>query len=175
MAGAQRVAISPDGKSVYVASLLDRAIVRFDRDVKTGALTPRGCIGDIGMTDCETNAQGLNGAEGVVVSPDGKSVHVGSFVDRAVVSFARDTQTGAREPVISPDGKSVYVAASASTDAAREGEGQREGALVRFRRDPADRALSRRGCIGDPRRPLWLRDERARNELSPRCRGEPRR
>jgi len=93
------VAVSPDGRSVYVASVDDDAIVRFDRDPTTGALTPAACIQDEFLCDCSPNQQGLNGASGVVVSPDGASVYVASQVDNAVVRFDRNPATGALTPV----------------------------------------------------------------------------
>src|SRR3954454_5961405 len=96
LASASAVAVSPDGKSAYVASVGDGAIVRFDRDTATGALTARGCVADAGdAAGCGGTQQGLGGAAGVAVSPDGKSVYVASFNDRAIVRFDRDTTTGA--------------------------------------------------------------------------------
>ena len=46
---ARTVAVSPDGKSVYVAARTDHALVRFNR-AADGTLTPAGCIEDIGAT-----------------------------------------------------------------------------------------------------------------------------
>src|SRR5882757_3548942 len=46
--GGGGVAVSPDGRSVYVASFTDKAVVRFDRDAATGALTKQGCVADAG-------------------------------------------------------------------------------------------------------------------------------
>ena len=84
------VAVSPDGGSVYAVSASDDAIVRFDR-APGGALTPAGCIADTGdAAGCATTAQGLDGAFGVAVSPDGASVYAVSFLDDAIVRFARE-------------------------------------------------------------------------------------
>jgi len=44
MSGAQAAAVSPDGTSVYATAQTDDAVVRFDRDPSTGALTYQGCI-----------------------------------------------------------------------------------------------------------------------------------
>ena len=93
---ANSVAVSPDGKSVYATSYGDDAIVRFDRNTTTGALTGAGCIADTGdIAGCGTTQQGLDGAQDVAVSPDGKSVYVSSFSDDAIVRFDRNTTTGA--------------------------------------------------------------------------------
>ena len=59
LAAARGVAVSPDGKSVYVVSGADKAIVRFDRS-ETGVLTPAGCIGDAGTSSCSSTQQGLS-------------------------------------------------------------------------------------------------------------------
>ena len=161
---ASGVAVSPDGSSVYVASSTDDAIVRFDRNPATGALSGQGCIADVGDTaGCGTTQQGLNGASGVAVSPDGSSVYVASFTEDAIVSFDRNPATGALTPrgciadagdfagcgttqqglnaaygvAVSPDGSSVYVASS------------NDAAIVSFDRNPATGALSGQGCIAD--------------------------
>src|SRR5439155_750483 len=90
------VAVSPDGKSVYAVSSGDSAIVRFDRNTTTGALTAQGCIADVGdIADCGVTQEGLYLAEGVAVSPDNKSVYVASRIDDAIVRFDRNTTTGA--------------------------------------------------------------------------------
>jgi DNA-binding beta-propeller fold protein YncE len=91
------VAVSPDGQNVYVTSLRGNAVVVFDR-VAGGALVPRGCIannprsagnpGGGGPTSCNS-ADGLAGATGVTVSPDGKDVYVVSSTGNAVVAFRR--------------------------------------------------------------------------------------
>ncbi len=90
LAFAWGVAISPDGKQVYVASNGDNAITTFSRDAGTGALTFVGTI-----KDGTGGADGLGTATGVAVSPDGKSVYVGSCTDNAVAVFSRDATTGA--------------------------------------------------------------------------------
>ena len=164
--GAQTVAVSADGKSVYVAGEDDDSVVHFDRDSGTGVLTPAGCIddNDTGADLCAQSADGLDSTREVIVSPDGGSVYVTSQDDEAVVSFARDPQTGALTPTgciddndsgpdtcaqstdglsppygmaIAPGGKSVYVAA------------QDDNALVRFDRDSSTGALTPAGCIID--------------------------
>jgi len=97
--------VSPDDKSVYAVSQEDNAIVRFNRDTSTGALTYQGCItgetqsGPSGSNACTQIAtaasngdnSGLDLLNGVTVSPDGKSVYVTSSGDDAVARFDRDT------------------------------------------------------------------------------------
>jgi DNA-binding beta-propeller fold protein YncE len=161
---ARGVVVSPDGASVYVASPIDDAIVRFDRNPATGALSGQGCISDVGdPAGCGTTQQGLDGATGVAVSPDGASVYVTSDTDDAIVRFDRNPATGAlsgqgcisdvgdpagcgttqqgldrvEEVAVSPEGASVYAAATF------------DDAIVRFDRNPATGALTPRGCISD--------------------------
>ncbi len=66
--------------------------MRFGRDSSTGALTPAGCIADTQHAGgCASTQEGLNGADGVAISPDGKSVYAAASVDDAVAAFARAT------------------------------------------------------------------------------------
>ena len=161
-----QIAMSPDGKSLYAASIDDGAVVRFKRKTTNGVLVPKGCIqdNDTGTDACARDANGLEGARSVAVSPDGSSVYVGSSGDDAVVHFQRDTTSGALHPsgcvddndtgddhcaqsadgldydqsvAVSPDGSSVYVA------------GLRDDAIVGFGRDPGTGALTPQGCIDD--------------------------
>jgi 6-phosphogluconolactonase (cycloisomerase 2 family) len=162
--GVISAAVSPDGDSVYAASLDDDALVRFDRDPDSGALSPQGCVddNDSGADVCAQSADGLNGARSVAVSPDGKSIYVASGVDEAVVRFNRDPRSGrivpqgcveddggpdgcnqstegldgARAVAVSPNGNSVYAGA------------QIDDAIVSFDRDPGG-ALEPQGCVDD--------------------------
>ena len=101
--GANSLAISPDGKSVYVVSFVDNALVHFIRDPATGALTPGGCLDDKnnGPDTClyggpqVQDVAGLNGATGVAVSPDGRTVYVVSDIDNAIARFTRNVANGA--------------------------------------------------------------------------------
>jgi sugar lactone lactonase YvrE len=134
--GTGGVAVSPDGASVYTVSINDNAIVRFDR-AANGALSNPSCIADTGdfPAGCGATAQGLGGAQGVAVSPDGASVYVTSIIEDAIVNFDRaangalsnpsciaDTGdptgcgatqglNGAAGVAVSADGASVYAVA----------------------------------------------------------------
>ena len=73
------VAVSPDGRSVYVAAE-DR--VQHFFAAANGALTYDGCVSDDGSdgacTDIPGTATPLTGAFAVAVSPNGRSVYVAS-------------------------------------------------------------------------------------------------
>jgi DNA-binding beta-propeller fold protein YncE len=105
------VAISPDGKNVYVASEGSGAVVTFKRFAATGQLDY-----------VESDAGFFEEAQDVAVSPDGRQVYV-AFSD-GVRTFRRNAATGALtllgltdDPpteiaglAVSPDGGNVYGA-----------------------------------------------------------------
>jgi 6-phosphogluconolactonase (cycloisomerase 2 family) len=139
------VAISPDGNHVYVAAYFDSAVAVFGRDPDSGALTyvemRKDGVGDV---------DGLQGADSVAISPDGKHVYVAAWSDSAVAVFSRDSASGALTYVemqqdgvggvdgldsavsvtVSPDGDHVYVA------------GNDDDAVAVFERDSTSGALA---------------------------------
>jgi len=99
------VEVSPDGKSVYVASSSSDAVSRFNRNTTAGAISQpagtAGCVSETGAGTC-TDGRALDGAGGVAVSPDGKSVYVASggftpdtYEGGALARLNRSTTTGA--------------------------------------------------------------------------------
>jgi len=136
--GACSVAVSPDGRHVYVASHWDYAVAVFSQDRTTGKLT-----------FVEAQRDGVGGVDGlfviqwVTVSPDGKHVYAAGYRDYAVAVFSRDETTGkltfvevqkddvggvdglygASFVTVSPDGEHVYAA------------GYLDSAVVVFKRD----------------------------------------
>jgi 6-phosphogluconolactonase (cycloisomerase 2 family) len=90
--------ISPDGANVYVAAYNDDAIVVFDRDATTGALTQKagtaGCISDDGTAGACTDGNALHGVTALTISPDGANLYAASDSASAVVVFDRNTTTG---------------------------------------------------------------------------------
>ena len=107
------IALSPDGRSAYVASdsadstfpgdpANGDAVSAFSRDPRTGALRQlagkAACIKDTiarATTACATVGRGLLDAFHVAVSPDGRHVYVGSDASRAgaIAIFRRDPAT----------------------------------------------------------------------------------
>ncbi len=159
------VAVSPDGKSVYAAAFEDDAIVRFNRDTTTGALTPAGCVddNDSGADACAQKVDGLDGAGSVAVSPNGKSVYVSSFFDEAVVRFNRNTTSGALTPAGCVDDNDSGpetcaqstngLAGAYSVNAGQNGSvyavSFSDSAIVRFNRNPTSGVLTPAGCVDD--------------------------
>jgi DNA-binding beta-propeller fold protein YncE len=93
LAGAQAVAVSPDGGNVYVAG--EDSVVALGRDRATGALRParspstNACIGSSASSPCAVKDDALGGADALAVSPDGRFVYVGASDAATVSVFAR--------------------------------------------------------------------------------------
>jgi DNA-binding beta-propeller fold protein YncE len=108
LAGAQRLAVAPDGRSVYVTAQGANAVAVLDRDA-AGDITERsgaaGCVSDTGADGC-TDGKALGGAVAVAVGPEGRQVLVaGSAGDIAL--FGRSLDTDAPQTTITkgPSGK----------------------------------------------------------------------
>jgi DNA-binding beta-propeller fold protein YncE len=98
--GSRAIAISPDGRNVYVASGGSSAIAVFDRDPATGALRqPKGKAGCVAAVVAKAAgcglAIGLIGPNSVAVSPDGRNVYATSRGGASITTFHRNRKTGA--------------------------------------------------------------------------------
>jgi DNA-binding beta-propeller fold protein YncE len=96
--GSRAIALSPNGKNVYVASSKSNAIAIFRRNARTGGLGQlggvRGCIAVKGAGGCAT-AVGLSSPNSVAVSPDGRNVYATSRGSNAITVFRRNRSSGA--------------------------------------------------------------------------------
>jgi predicted outer membrane repeat protein len=163
LAAAVRVLVSNDGRNVYVTSPTDDAVTAFSRDVETGALTLLDSVKDGANYGCPLICQplnGLNGAYGMAISPDGQFLYVSSNSDNAIVVLRRgptngdlvggispflspryvDTTThpnllAAYDIVISPDGAYLYAA------------GYFSGNILIFARNPTDGKLTHKATV----------------------------
>jgi DNA-binding beta-propeller fold protein YncE len=133
LAGAQAVAVSPDGSSVYVAAADD--VVALARNPVGGALQPAlaqsalACIGG-SSSGCAGEDVALSGADALTVSPDGRFVYVGSSNTATVSAFAREAH-GVLAP-LAPGRRGSYsgcVAGEPLDDIPRTRCGARIGAL----------------------------------------------
>lgn len=162
--GASAVAVSRDGRNVYVAAAGAGAVATFAR-TKSGAIAGLGCTSNNGTNGLDgtkracADGDSLRGAAALALSPDGKNVYAAAYGSGGIAVFSRDPVTGklkqtgcvrgvstcvgarglsgASGIVVSPDGQNVYLA---SYDA---------DAVVSFARDPVTGALKGLGCISD--------------------------
>ena len=166
------VAVSADGRNVYVTAANSNAVAMLNRDPATGALTQAadgsGCVTGTALAGCATG-RAVAMADAVAVSADGRNVYVASFAAGAVASFARDAGTGALTQAAGAAGCIEQDAAEGC--AAGFALGGAEGltvspdgtavyvaaatanALVALTRDPGDGTLTQAtdgtGCLGD--------------------------
>ncbi|MCB0079448.1 MAG: beta-propeller fold lactonase family protein, partial [Caldilineaceae bacterium] len=148
LGGAHGVAVSPDGRNIYVTGANKSALVIFSRDGD----------GFVGYQDTIVSVPDLAGARSVVVSPDGQHVYASGYTNTTngtVSVYSRDltdgslthVQTrregeliglnrfldglaGAHALVLSADGAYLYVA------------GLHDNSLALFRRDPLSGKLT---------------------------------
>lgn len=136
------LAISPDGQQVYVAGHLSDNFLVFNRNSSSGALT---------IDQVWSNGPflpGLDGPEGVAVSPDGRHIYVAATNSSAVVIFYRDSDSfvgyedtlfdatnieGARRLAVSPDGGNLYVTSYLAADS---------GQIATYQRNPLNGTLT---------------------------------
>ncbi len=123
--GPSSVAVSPDGRHVYVTADVDDTLAVFARDPTLDELT---FIPAALEEDGVGGANGLDGASNVVVTPDDDLVLVSGFDDDALAVFRRDATTdsltfveaelgidGASAVAVSPDSSFAYVAEGLDT------------------------------------------------------------
>jgi len=176
--GANDVAVSPDGKSVYVASASSDSVAHFFRGGPDGQISYDGCLNNDGSSGCvDLPAGPINEADGVAVSPDGESVYVTGAVSDSVAHFFRDgpdgqisyddcvandtsqgctalpvpVLDGAISVAVSPDSKSVYVASLLSGTVSHFFRGGPAG-QISF--DGCLASAATPGCVDLPGEPL---------------------
>ncbi len=150
--GINAIIVSADGAHVYATGFWDKTVVLFERDLLTGELTyvER-------YKDGISGVDGLNGANFVTLSPDGKNVYVTGFWEHALSVFSRNAVTGqltfvevfkdgvngvnglnrASAVDVSADGKNVYVA------------GYYDNAISIFNRNATNGTLTYSGIVED--------------------------
>jgi DNA-binding beta-propeller fold protein YncE len=171
LGSATGVAVSPDGRHVYLAASGARAfgsnaVVTFARAADTGRLSFTECVSDdggdgrVGTDGFCANGNALSGAQDVVLSPDGKFAYVPSAGSNGVAWFARDeasgrlVQKGCVKDVPREDdcdkGRALIGASSAAVSA--DGlhlyvTSRFSDAIAIFTRDLETGAIEQAGCI----------------------------
>lgn len=101
----ESIAISPDGRHLYVGAASDDAIARFNRAPQTGAIAFAGCISAEtqsaaacaqfpGAASAGSNT-GFDRPTAIAASRDGENLYVSSRDDDAITVLARNPMTGA--------------------------------------------------------------------------------
>ncbi len=84
LAGSSSLALTPDGKYLFVAGATDNAVAVFSRDTSSGRVT---------FVDL-LRGKGVGGASSLALSPDGINLYVAGTTDNAVAVFKRDYISG---------------------------------------------------------------------------------
>jgi len=95
--GAVDIALSPDGRSVYVAASIGDGIAILRRNRTSGVLRQpagrAGCVGQGGGGGC-TPGRALDEVWGIALSPDGRNLYAVSSKVNMLGAMARDRVTG---------------------------------------------------------------------------------
>lgn len=132
--GAFDVAVSRDGRSVYVATGFDfrldidafvtSGVAVFRRNASSGALSQlagrAGCLHQVGERAGCADGRALEGAASLTVSRDGRNVYVASAASNAVAILRRDPRTGSLRQLA---GKAGCISESGTGGACRDGTG----------------------------------------------------
>lgn len=136
------IVISPDGANAYLTSPLTASVKFFRRDVASGSVTLLEK-----ETDGVNGVDGLYGAGGIAVSPDGHDVYVLGWEEAKLAVFRRDPGNGTlRFTQVLADGVDGVVGLDRPAALAMSSDGQNlyvSGSLniVVFRRQPLDGRL----------------------------------
>lgn len=112
--------LSPDGRSLYVASANADAVLAFDRDPVTGALTQAGCVSETGTGGQCADGHDLDEPSDLAVTADGQTLVVTTSRSDAVHAFARTPADGAIAQVA---GAAACVSHSGSSGRCSRGRG----------------------------------------------------
>lgn len=114
--GAHSLAMSADGKFIYVAAFFDDAITVFSRDTDLGTL-----VYDQTIYSGDEGVEGLNGSLSIMTSPDGEHVYSTSTSEKSLVSFRRELVIDPPVFTVEPVSKSIPSKSDVSFHALAEG------------------------------------------------------
>jgi hypothetical protein len=96
------IALSTNGRSIYVTGSKDFTLDQFERSVGDGSFRFRRCYGNTKVASCAP-AEGLRGAWSIAAPIDDNHVYVGSNGDHAVVSFSAEPEDAGRLGSVAPE------------------------------------------------------------------------
>jgi len=100
LGGASGVAVSADGRFVFLSASTSGAISTYRRDADSGALERVSCVSDTGSDGLCTNVNALRGVGDLVIAPDGRTLYAIAPRAGAVSTFAVDESTGALRQLV---------------------------------------------------------------------------
>ena len=164
LAGARSVAVSPDGRHIYVAAAAADSVTWLERDGATGRPHGGGCVSADGSDGACADGHGLLRPSGVAVSADGRWVQVVASGSGAATTFARDARDGhltqvdcvmADPPRSGPCRRMRTLAGAYGVAVGGSGTvavaGRAAGAITLLRRDTKTGRLSRVACAASRR------------------------
>ena len=129
LGGARSLALSPDGRELYVAAFSPGAVVTLGRNPSTGRLLalPPNCLQAQADSSCPTGRTLLRGAAALALAPGGRVLYVLAEGADTLVELLRDPAEGTLTPAgetpvandplsgpvaiaLSPSGQNVYMA-----------------------------------------------------------------
>ncbi len=114
--GADGVAVSPDGSTVFVSSSSSASVVAFSRDHATGALTRLGCLQGDPRPGAPCGAANLfSSSSGLAAATDGSALYVAAPLEGAISTLTAPSTT--TMPVSDPGG-SMSSSGSPASNAA---------------------------------------------------------
>jgi DNA-binding beta-propeller fold protein YncE len=155
LAGAYGIALSPDGKFIYVSSITDDSVVVFRRSETTGAPSSTALLGSGAFFVQRFTHPTLNQAYGLAISPDGANVLVAGYSSDTLLTLKRNPITGELSHaqtlgvgdaaglngvfrvIVAPEGDFAFTAAFDSD------------AVCAFRRNTVTGALALVNCVQD--------------------------
>ncbi|HEV7585401.1 MAG TPA: hypothetical protein VGO14_06440 [Solirubrobacteraceae bacterium] len=114
--GADGVAVSPDGHTVYVASGSSASVVAFARDPATGLLTRLGCMqGSPRPGSPCRSANVFVGSSGIVASADGGALYVSASRENVLAALAGPPRSAGAEPAAPATVASIFTTPAVPT------------------------------------------------------------